>query len=92
MKERWCQLRLGIVLSALCLSACQIAANHLDFRFSDVEPASAQASNDTVPLRVAVAAVISPKGNVESYSDLLNYLERKLNRPVELVQRQTYAG
>jgi phosphonate transport system substrate-binding protein len=38
-----------------------------------------------------VAAVISPKGNVESYSELLAYLSRKLNRPVEMVQRQTYA-
>lgn len=58
-----------------------------------MEPASAPvySPNDTKPLRVAVAAVISPKGNVESYSDLLNYLGRKLNRRVELVQRQTYA-
>src|SRR5581483_2750033 len=30
-------------------------------------------------------------GNVESYSDLLNYIGEKIGRPVELVQRQTYA-
>ncbi|GAB4400554.1 MAG: phosphate/phosphite/phosphonate ABC transporter substrate-binding protein [Anaerolineales bacterium] len=42
------------------------------------------------PLRVAVAAIISPKGTVESYSELLNYLSNKTNRPVELVQRRTY--
>jgi phosphonate transport system substrate-binding protein len=65
----------------------------LDFRFSDVDPASAivYSPSDTQPLRIAVAAVISPKGNVESYSDLLNYIGQKLNRPVQLVQRQTYA-
>jgi phosphonate transport system substrate-binding protein len=39
---------------------------------------------------VAVAAVISPKGTVESYSPFLSYLEKKLNRPVELIQRRTY--
>jgi phosphonate transport system substrate-binding protein len=39
---------------------------------------------------VAVAAVISPKGTVESYAPLLDYLGQKLNRPVELVQRRTY--
>jgi phosphonate transport system substrate-binding protein len=39
---------------------------------------------------VAVAAVISPKGTLESYSPFLDYLEVKLNRPIELVQRRTY--
>ena len=39
---------------------------------------------------MVVAAVISPKGTVESYSPLLNYLEEKLNRPIELIQRRTY--
>jgi phosphonate transport system substrate-binding protein len=43
-----------------------------------------------IPLRVAVAAVISPKGTVESYSDLINYLGEKTGRPIELVQRRTY--
>lgn len=47
-------------------------------------------NQQAVPLRVAVAAVISPKGTVESYSPFLDYLETKLNRPVELVQRRTY--
>jgi len=47
-------------------------------------------SQDEVPLRVAVAAVISPKGTVESYSALMDYLSEKTGRPVELVQRRTY--
>lgn len=45
---------------------------------------------EQVPLRVAVASVISPQGTVESYSALLDYLSQKLNRPVELIQRRTY--
>jgi len=43
------------------------------------------------PLRVAVAAVISPRETIKSYSNILKYLEEKLDRPIELVQRQTYA-
>ncbi|MGQ9833105.1 MAG: substrate-binding domain-containing protein [Candidatus Villigracilaceae bacterium] len=43
-----------------------------------------------MPLRVAIASVISPQGNVESYSALADYLGQKLNRPIELVQRRTY--
>lgn len=82
-----------IIALVMILTACASPAQIVDVRFSDVEPASAveYSPNDTRPLRVAVAAVISPKGNVESYDELLNYLGRKLNRPVELVQRQTYA-
>jgi phosphonate transport system substrate-binding protein len=53
--------------------------------------ADSDAQTAVKPLRVAVAAVISPKGNVESYSPLLEYIGAKLHRPVELVQRMTYA-
>lgn len=42
-------------------------------------------------LRVAVAAVISPEGTTLSYSPLLDFLEKHLNQPVTLIQRQTYA-
>ncbi len=81
------------ILLAVALTACGGATRDLDFRFKDVEPASvpSYSPDNTKPLRVAVAAVISPKGTVESYGDLLGYLSRKLNRRVELVQRQTYA-
>jgi phosphonate transport system substrate-binding protein len=38
-----------------------------------------------------VAALISPRGTISSYQPLLDYLGEKLKRPVELVQRRTYA-
>lgn len=44
-----------------------------------------------LPLRVAVAAVISPSATLESYGSLLDYISRHLDRPVELIQRGTYA-
>lgn len=93
VKHLYSGARLFSAILLLILTACGAPAHNLDVRFRDVEPASAASysPNDTKPLRVAVAAVISPKGNVESYSALLAYLGRKLNRPVELVQRQTYA-
>ncbi|MFQ5804020.1 MAG: phosphate/phosphite/phosphonate ABC transporter substrate-binding protein [Candidatus Methylomirabilales bacterium] len=43
------------------------------------------------PLRVAIASILSPAKNLESYHGLLAYLERRLGRPVRLVQRMTYA-
>jgi phosphonate transport system substrate-binding protein len=57
---------------------------------NDLQPLPTPANQQAVPLRVAVAAVISPKGTVESYAPFLNYLEARLNRPVELIQRRTY--
>ena len=43
------------------------------------------------PLRVAISAVVSPKETFKTYQELLQYLGRHLGRPVELVQRKTYA-
>ncbi len=42
-------------------------------------------------LRVAIAGVISPKETLRTYNQMLDYLGKKLDRPVQLVQRSTYA-
>lgn len=52
---------------------------------------AAERAPGRLPLRVAVAAVISPKATFDTYSPLLDYLARQLDRPVELLQRPTYA-
>jgi phosphonate transport system substrate-binding protein len=82
--------RIGWLLLLVLLTACgtgvQPAAT---VSLSDLSPLPTP-DLEVVPLRVAVAAVISPKGTVESYAPLLDYLGQKLNRPVELVQRRTY--
>ena len=57
---------------------------------NDLQPLPTPSNTEALPLRVAIAAVISPKGTLESYSPFLSYLEAKLNRPVELIQRRTY--
>ncbi|RJR40107.1 MAG: phosphate/phosphite/phosphonate ABC transporter substrate-binding protein [Deltaproteobacteria bacterium] len=45
----------------------------------------------TPPLRVAVAAMISPKETFDLYRQLLAYLGKRLNQDLEFVQRKTYA-
>jgi len=77
---------------AMAISACSPSPQaevvaQVDLQNLQPLPTPAQ---DGVPLRVAVAAVISPKGTVESYSSLIEYLSKKTGRPVELVQRRTY--
>ena len=44
-----------------------------------------------VPLRVAVAPVISPRENFKLYGALLDYVSRRIDRPVDFIQRRTYA-
>jgi phosphonate transport system substrate-binding protein len=82
-----------LCLSLIMLVACSPlakteVAGSVDL--NDLQPLPTPVGHDAAPLRVAVAAVISPKGTVQSYSPLLLYLEKKLNRPVVLVQRKTY--
>ncbi|MCL4426679.1 MAG: phosphate/phosphite/phosphonate ABC transporter substrate-binding protein [Firmicutes bacterium] len=43
------------------------------------------------PFRLAISSVVSPKETIRSYQALITYLSQKLGRPVELVQRGTYA-
>jgi len=42
------------------------------------------------PLRIAVAAMTSPKSTFDYYQDILEYIGEQTGRPVELVQRETY--
>jgi phosphonate transport system substrate-binding protein len=42
-------------------------------------------------LRVAVAAIISPKETFAYYRQLLGYIGQKLDRGIEFIQRKTYA-
>lgn len=58
---------------------------------NQLQPLPTPAQQEMRPLKVAIAAVISLQGTAESYAPLLDYLSAKLNRPVERVQRRTYA-
>ncbi len=85
--------RLILLLLAFLLAACSAVpqteiAGTVDL--NDLQPLPTPENSEAVPLRVAIAAVISPKGTLESYAPMLQYLEARLNRPIELIQRRTY--
>lgn len=46
--------------------------------------------NNKQSIRIAVAAVISPKETAVYYDEMMKYVSRKLERPIELIQRKTY--
>lgn len=80
-----------MLLLLLSLIGCTSTSTQPEIYLSDKSPLPTIQNQEVVPLRVSVAAVISPKGTAESYQPLIDYLSSKLNRPVELVQRRTYA-
>lgn len=84
---------LAAMLLLILLTGCATArAESLPYvDLSQREPIPAVAPYEVVPLRLGVAAVISPEGTAESYGNLVAYLGQKLGRPVELIQRRTYA-
>jgi phosphonate transport system substrate-binding protein len=85
--------RIGLILAlSLLAGACATAsAGPVPFvDLSDRLPLPAEGTGEVKPLQIAVAAILSPEANIESYGELADYLGMKLERPVEIVQRRTY--
>ena len=52
--------------------------------------AAADVTKEQVPLRIAIAAMISPEETINVYQELIDYIAARLGRPVEMKQRRTY--
>ncbi len=79
-----------LLLTLFLLVGCAAPQATASLKLSELEPLPEVSATAVTPLRVAVAAIISPRGTVDSYGPLLDYLEAELDRPIELVQRRTY--
>ena len=85
----WMMVFVLLIGAAGCAASANAEVPYIDF--TDIDPAILESDvDDEAPLRVAVAAVISAEGTVESYQPFLDYLEQRLDHPVALVQRRTY--
>lgn len=86
--------RAGALLSlALVLTGCTLSPPVTRvslYRTEPVPEASAAGGADTAPIRIAAASILSPQETLRSYGAFFAYLEKKVGRPIELVQRQTY--
>jgi phosphonate transport system substrate-binding protein len=83
---------LAVVIVALVFAACggSSAAQPPFIDLGERVRLPTGGIDEVAPLRIAVAAILSPEGNIESYGALSDYIGTKLNRPVEIVQRRTY--
>ncbi len=86
---KWIACFCLIILSLLI--GCTAEPETAVIQLSALQPVPEASVTAVKPLRVAVAAIISPQGTADSYAPLLNYLGAALDRPVQLVQRRTYA-
>jgi phosphonate transport system substrate-binding protein len=62
----------------------------VDFRKTVATKKPTQGQPLSPSLRVAVGAMISPKETFVYYRQLIEYIGKKMGRPVDLVQRKTY--
>ncbi len=84
-------LLVAVLFSIFNLS-CQSEPEYEKINLSNLEPVkTAPLESSEVVLRVAFAGVLSPTETLISYSQLVDYLGQALHRPVEIVQRSTYA-
>jgi phosphonate transport system substrate-binding protein len=81
--------QIALLLAGMLLAACA-PAKETPIDLKQLYPLASPASREVVPLQVGVAAVISPQGTLESYRELIEYMEQRLGRPVEMVQRANY--
>lgn len=82
-----------LMFIALLASGCAESATPtavVEVDLTNLQPIPARYSEGVMPLRISVAAIVSPQGTAESYQPLLDYLSQASGRPVELVQRRTY--
>jgi phosphonate transport system substrate-binding protein len=82
-------LRTAILIFAYgCFSDSDVKV--IDFNKTVIAEQPGKRSEDYQFIRVAVAAMISPKETLVYYRQLLDYIGTQLGREVQLIQRKTY--
>lgn len=81
-----------LLMPLLILSSCK-KPDEMKVAVDFKERIQIQRDNDfgnKQPLKIAIAAVVSPKETSTYYEDMMKYVSRKLGRPVEIIQKKTY--
>jgi len=81
-----------IVCCILSMYGCDTKAGYTTVDFSEIAAAdqSEDQNSEQPMLRVAVAAMVSPKETFVYYRELLNYIGDRVQHDIQLIQRKTY--
>jgi len=90
--------KINILISGLILAAIVITSGCgrdsdavvVDFNKTVALERPISSEPESVQLKVAVAAIISPKETFAYYRQLLDYIGQKLEREIQFIQRKTY--
>lgn len=90
---RWLPLITVAIFLAVFANGCGGEGDKAVVDFSRTVPAArpGETATQNPSLKVAVAAMISPKQTFDLYRQLLEYLSRQVGKDLEFVQRKTYA-
>lgn len=80
----------SIVLLSLAGCSADTDYRPVDFSSKTVVEQPDKPGAEPNALRVAVAAMISPKETIVYYREMIDFIGRQLERPVQLIQRKTY--
>lgn len=86
----------GLFLALLCMSILTGSCKRSEEKVVAVDLAAKLESQagtkplNAAPLKIAIAAVISPRETAAYYDQMMQYVSRKMDRPVEIVQKKTY--
>ena len=85
-------LKLALIVGTAFLYACgsETDIRVVDFSKTVVVEQPGKQLSENIYLKVAVAAMISPKDTFVYYRQLLDYIGRNLGRDVQFIQRKTY--
>ncbi len=93
MKSKITFLISGLFLVTLVIvSGCDRESNAVvvDFNKTVAVDRPISSEPESIQLKVAVAAMISPKETFAYYRQLLDYIGKKLGRKIQFIQRKTY--
>lgn len=84
-----------ICLAALSFCACgdheKIPKVRLKAAFGQDVSGTGGGVDEELPLKISIAAILSPKLSFTTYSELARYLEKRLNLPVQILFEKNYA-
>ena len=80
---------LFLCMISVFIAGCVESEDAIVINLDEVDT-TIKAQSNTTSLKIAVSAMISPTETIVYYEDLLEYISKKTNHPIELVQRETY--
>jgi phosphonate transport system substrate-binding protein len=84
------QVLIAFLLLSILFWSCAREPDPIVVDFNKTLPLKKPVQRNAPSLRVAVGAMVSPKETIIHYQQLFEFIGRKLNCPVELIQRKTY--